>query len=141
MTDGYEGLKEYMKETLGVEIARLTRVVERQENVLRDIETKTTTRTAELQKDVENLYDETDAIKRTIDDVRRAIEQEESTRQFISNENRNLISGIKDSQTVRWEAQGKINESIGVLVKIFWAIFTVVMGLVITQVYQIIFAR
>jgi len=134
----YSDLKEYIRETLGAEIVRLTKSVEEQSRVLRDIEVKTTSRTAELQKDVNNLYEENNSLKKAIEDVRRALEQEESTRQFISNENRNLISNLRNEQVAKWETQITINESIKSLRSVMWLIFTIVVGILATAVWQMI---
>lgn len=134
----YTDLKEYIRETLGAELARLTKAFEEQSRVLRDIEVKTTSRTAELQKDVDNLYEETNSIRKAIEDVRRALDQEESTRQFLSNENRNMISNLKNEQVAKWETQITINESIKSLRAVMWLIFTIVTGILITAVWQMI---
>lgn len=134
----YTDLKEYIRDTLGVEISRLTQAFEKQSQVLKEIDLRTTTRTAELQKDVNNLYEETESIKKAIEDVRRALDQEESTRQFLSNENRSLISNLKNEQVAKWETQITINESVKQLRAIMWLIFTIVTGILITALWQMI---
>ncbi len=134
----YTDLKEYIRETLGAEIIRLTTAFNDMSRVLKDIELKTTTRTAELQKDVNDLYKEVDSLKATIRDTQKAVEQEESTRQFISNENRNLISNLKNEQMAKWETQITINEGIKSLRSVMWLILTVVVGILGTAIWQML---
>lgn len=134
----YTDLKEYIRETLGTELARLTRAFEEQSRVLKDIELKTTTRTAELQKDVNNLYEEINTVKKSVHDLRTVLDQEESTRQFMHNENRQAISNLKNEQMAKWETQITINEGIKQLRSVMWLILTVVVGLLGTAIWQMI---
>jgi len=141
----YTDLKEYIQETLGKEITRLTKAFDHQALVLREIELKTTTRTAELQKDIDGISRKQEELEREISRIYESMEQEEQTRQFISNENRNLISNVKGEQTVKWEIQMKmnanfenLNESFKSLSNRIWGIFIILFGILAGFVWTLI---
>ena len=134
----YSDLREYIERTLGVEIARLTIAFDKQATVLHDIELKTTIRTAELQKDIDGLKSDIIENEKEIDNIKRQMDQENSTRQFTSNENRTMISNLRMEQMTKWEMQISINETVKGLKSVVWAIFIMVLGILGSAVYQML---
>lgn len=138
MPSEIEGLEKYIKDTLGVEISRLSNFVQELSSSVRTIEITTTTRVAEIQKDLGDLYDR----------IQR---------------NETAIKSLGDSQKVRWsdlqrqqakereeqaeeeriraekeKKQGIENEKNKQVRIILWLIFVQVLGLVIGLVWALI---
>lgn len=122
------------------EVSRLSGLLERTDQAIRNIELNTNTRIATMQKDIDNLYEELDAVKKY-----SSLEKEEGARQSADLSLQNEIRGIKDelknykeSQDKKWTDQTIINTAIGTITKLLWMvigiILTVIVGAIINWI-------
>jgi uncharacterized coiled-coil protein SlyX len=116
-------LKEYIQLSmaqLAHEISRLSGVVANQSALINDINIKSTTRVAELQKDIDDIRGE------------------------IKNINEK-VSDMNESQKLKWRdreskdrIQAVVNNQISLVNKLLWAILGIVLSIFIGFVWQLI---
>lgn len=133
--------KEFITMSLGNvlgEINRLAKLVDNQDGLLRRIELQTTTRMAELQKDVTDIYGEIDALKKAINNVSQNVQQEENVRQLSDNTLNDRLTTFKESQTTKWEGQDRLNENTKLIGRLMWAVIGVVLVQVVLLFWNIL---
>lgn len=127
-------LKEYLSMTLGTltqEVSRLTAIVERQSTMIREIEIRSTTRVAELQKDIDEIRSD---IREVREDQRSADESQKFKWKTLSEE-RNAEKKDRESKD---RIQAVKNSQMETINKVLWAIFAIVLSLFIGFVWQVL---
>jgi len=134
-------LKEFISLTIGGiknELVRLSDVVEKTDVRIRNIETQTITRLTELQNGVENNKDDIGELRTYLMNREKEIEREMELRQSSDLGIENKLSILKDDQIDKWEKQAVINQSIADLRKVLWAIFLVLLSIMVGFVWELI---
>lgn len=135
-------------DSLKSEIGRLAEVIEAQAATIRRVEISTTTRIAELQKDVDGIRARQEVLSHQVQDKENLVEREEGLRQAaditIENKWNTSLEKLRaefetyvSADAERWIAQRELNTSIKTISRLLWAIFIVVIGLVITLLWNI----
>lgn len=127
-------LKEYLSMSIGSltqEISRLTALVERQSTMIREIEIRSTTRVAELQKDI-------DEIRSDIRDVRDEQRNQDESQKFKWKSLNEERSSEKRDRESKDRIQAVKNAQMDTVNKVLWAIFGIVLALFIGFVWQML---
>ena len=127
-------LKEYLTMSLGnltQEISRLTAIVERQSSMIREIEIRSTTRVAELQKDIDELRSDVKEVR----DDQRSMDESQKFKWKTLDEERKAEKKDRDSKD---RIQAVVNNQIAMVNKVLWAIFGIVLTLFIGFVWQVL---
>lgn len=127
-------LKDYLSVSLGTltqEISRLTALVERQSTMIREIEIRSTTRVAELQKDIDEIRSD---IREVREDQRNMDESQKFKWKSLSEE-RNAEKKDRESKD---RMQAVKNSQMETINKVLWAIFAIVLSLFVGFVWQLI---
>lgn len=120
------------------EINRLAKLVDNQDGLLRRIELQSTTRVAELQKDITDIYGEIDSLKKAINNVSQNVEQEENVRQLSDNTLSDRLNTFKETQTTKWESQDRLNENTKLIGRLMWTVIGVVLVQVILLLWSLL---
>lgn len=127
-------LKDFIALAMGQltqEISRLTANVERQSLTIREIDIKTTTRIAELQKDVEEIRHD---IQETRGELRDLGESQKFRWRTLDDERK----GEKKDRESKDRIQAIKNDRLDTTNKLLWAIFSIVLALAISFVWELI---
>jgi hypothetical protein len=127
-------LKEYLAMSLGAltqEIGRLTALVERQSTMIREIEIRSTTRVAELQKDIDEIRSDI----REVRENQRSMDESQKIKWKTLSEERNAEKKDRESKD---RMQAVVNNQITTVNKVLWAVFGIVLTLFIGFVWQLI---
>lgn len=113
------------------EISRLTANVERQNSLIREIDIKTTTRIAELQKDVEE-------IRRDVQETRQEMRNMDDSQKFRWKTHDEVAAAEKKDRDSKDRIQAVKNSQMETVNKVLWAIFAIVLSLFVGFLWQML---
>ena len=132
-------------DTLVREVSRLTSKFDEQDRLLRSIELTTTTRMAELQKDVNECFNEIRDLKeqakqgeRNDTDLSLRLLGEQDVRDSKIAEQIKALSDYKLELAAKWEEQTKVNDIIHAINKILWATFLIMLSLFVAFIWEMV---
>lgn len=116
---------------LKINLTRLADSVDSLRSSVREIDIKTTTRIAELQKDVED-------IRRDVADNKADIKTVRDSQKFNWKTLTEEREREKDEQAAKDRMQAVINTQMGTVNKVLWAIFGIVLSLFLGFLWQVL---
>ena len=117
--------------SLATEVSRLSAVMERQSIQLREIETKSITRVAELQKDIDDIREDIKDLKQETRDV---TESQKFKWKTLSEER----AAEKKEQAKKDEEQAVVNQGMKTINKLLWIILGVLLSIGAPFVWSLI---
>jgi TPP-dependent indolepyruvate ferredoxin oxidoreductase alpha subunit len=127
-------LKEYLGMSLGnltQELSRLTAIVERQSTMIREIEIRSTTRVAELQKDIDEIRSDI----RDVKEDQRTMDESQKFKWKTLTEERNAEKKDRESKD---RIQAVKNNQMDTVNKLLWAILIIVAGMALSFIWELI---
>ena len=132
-------------DNLTQEIRHLTSKIEVQDQLLHKIELTTTTRIAEVQKDINEAFAEMREIKEVLKshekndlDLANRLIGEQEVRANKITEQVDSLNTYKIEQLGKWESQTKVNDIIHAINKVLWATFLVMLSLLTAFIWEMI---
>ena len=120
------------------ELTRLSSSIDLQATQIRNIELQTTTRIAELQKDVNNAMEEIDGLKKFNDFKQYSLEKEEGVRQAADMSIVGKIEKMEETQKKKWDDQVEVNHGFRILTRLLWTILGIMLSIAIAFVWSLI---
>jgi len=134
-------LREFITLSLNNVVKELTRLsvsIEMQATQVRNIELQTTTRIAELQKDVNNAMEEIEVLRKHNDSKQYSLEKEEGVRQAADMSIVGKIEKMEETQKKKWDDQVEVNHGFRILTRLLWTILGIMLPMVIAFVWSLI---
>jgi hypothetical protein len=127
----FDELKEYIKDTLGAQLSYLTKETEDQGRMLRQIEITTTTRQAEMQKDIQQL-------SQKVREVEEAQKDNLKSQKFRWTKWEDRLKAEQEKQETKEQEQIKIFERFNTVIKLLWtaiSLFAVFIAGLLWQIF------